>query len=1035
MDGIAERDLGSRKGRTLLKVLVLARGQPVRADALAEILWGDEQPARPSEQVGVLVSRLRGVLGPDRLPRSEAGYFVVVDWLDVDEVEALATAATAALAEGKVGAARAAAEAALSLVRGPVLPDEDGLWVEAERAAADAAVARARTLAIDAAAAAGDHGGAAALGEAALARDPYDEAALRSLMRSHLAMGRPASALAAYARVRTRLVEDLGVSPTAETEAVYERALAIEQSPPAPSAPAVTSPPTRPFAGRAAELAVLDQALNAAAAGATPVVSVEGEAGIGKSTLVDHWARTAQSLGAIVLSGRCDELGRDLPLQPVSDALAAHLSAAGTEQAATILGPDADTLAPLLGTAVGTAATVVTDAQTAQLALFAALVRALNRCREAGRLALVLEDLHLATSSTWAWLAFARQRAPGVLFVVTSRRSESGVLPDATSIRLAPLAREDVAELVGTDRAAELHERSGGHPLLLAALAGPTEDLAGSVHEAVARRVDALGPEVATTLRVAAVLGMDCDVDLIALLRAAGAVEILAHLEAAAVAGLVTERGAGFAFRHGLVRDALDAGTGGARRALLHRQAAHALAGRPRHDPLRVALHAQRGGDSELAAASLVAAAEAAAARFDLDAAEEHLADALAIEETPAAYVARARTRMSRQDLIGAAGDAAQAVTLDGGPAALEVAGWVAYYLRRYGQASACAGQVLAVSTDPAELASAHALAGRVEHGAGDLVGAVAHLTAPLDGAPPAVRGVADVWLAQVRNHQGRPRDALDALTRPLVAPDALAHPWAPLHLRFNRAMALGQLGHIDEATSVVDDLALAVERSGPVGSRFIGPCGNLRAWLLRWTGRGAEADESNERVVAATGSDAGPSADAMAEAYYVALLDLADGCLLRGDGAGASVLAHRLAAMDSWTGTMAWHQRHRLGLLRSRLALLDGQPDTAAALAAEVAGDAGARGALRYQALATAVEGLADPAVPVERLDGAVEAITGCAVLDGWPLVAALAEARAVPRWRAVADDLVGKVATGGVALDGRQLADRLTAARPRRG
>jgi DNA-binding SARP family transcriptional activator len=1030
VDGISERELGSRKGRTLLKMLVLARGQPVGAGTLAEVLWGDDQPARPSEQVGVLVSRLRGVLGSDRLPRTDAGYSLRIDWLDVDEIAALAVAGAQALAEGKVGAARAAAEAALSLARGPVLPDEDGLWVEAERAAADAAVARARALAIDAAVAAGDHGAAAALGEATLARDPYDEGALRALMRSHVAAGRPASALGAYARVRSRLAEDLGVSPTAETEALHQLALTADQA--APAAAAAPAAVARDFVGRASELAVLDRALAEAAAGGTPVVVIEGDAGIGKTTLVDHWAQQARPRSVAVLRGRCDELGRDLPLQPVSDALAGHLRASGFERAAAIVGADGDTLAPLLGPLAGTAATVVADVESAQGALYAALVAAVTRCADRGPAVLVVEDMHLAAPSTRAWVAFARHRSPGVLYVLTSRRPEGASMGAVTTLRLGPLSAEEVAELVGPDRAAALYERSEGHPLLLAALAGAGGELPTTVQEAVALRADALGPDVAATLRVAAVLGIDCDIDLIAQLRERGAVEVLGHLEAAAASGLLIERGAGFAFRHVLIRDALDAGTGAARRALLHRHAAQALAARRGHDPLRVAVHARSGGDTHLAAESYAAAAAGAAARFDLDAAEEHLATALELHETPAAYVARARVRMSRQALAAAAGDVARAIALDGGPAALEVAGWVAYYQRRYDDAIACAGRVLETSADVAVLASAHALAGRVRHGAGDLERAVAHLTAPMDGAPLAVRGVADVWLSQLRNHQGCPEEALAALSRPLVAPDALAHPWAPLHLRFNRVMALGYLGRVGEALSVVDDLIAASERTGPVGARFAGPAQNVRGWLLRWTGRAPEADEANHRAVELT-----TPMGTMAEAHYVGLLDLADGCLLRGDGTGAAAMAERLAPMDAWTGTMAWHQRHRLGLLRARLALLDGRPVSAAALAADVAADAGARGARRYEALAIAVLGLADPALSVERLDRAVDAIAACAVLDGWPLIAALGEARRIDRWRAAAGDLVARVvaASGPAADDVRRLAMSVTAQHPGRG
>lgn len=105
VDGVAERNLGRRKARTRLKVLALARGGPVSVDALADVPWGAHVPARPADQVGVLVSRLRGVLGADRLLRSDAGYAVVTDWLDVDEVADLAARAAEAPQDGTLAVA------------------------------------------------------------------------------------------------------------------------------------------------------------------------------------------------------------------------------------------------------------------------------------------------------------------------------------------------------------------------------------------------------------------------------------------------------------------------------------------------------------------------------------------------------------------------------------------------------------------------------------------------------------------------------------------------------------------------------------------------------------------------------------------------------------------------------------------------------------------------------------------------------------------------------------------------------------------
>lgn len=151
VEGFDERELGSRKGRTVLKALALGRGRPVPVDRLAEIVWAGEQPARPAEQLGVLVSRLRGVLGQDRLPRTDAGYALRADWLDLDELTARTEQAAGALKEGRLAAARTAAQAAIALARGDLLPEEEGEWVEAERTLAAALVAAAHRTAAEAA--------------------------------------------------------------------------------------------------------------------------------------------------------------------------------------------------------------------------------------------------------------------------------------------------------------------------------------------------------------------------------------------------------------------------------------------------------------------------------------------------------------------------------------------------------------------------------------------------------------------------------------------------------------------------------------------------------------------------------------------------------------------------------------------------------------------------------------------------------------------------------------------------------------------
>ena len=76
VDGVEPAALGSRKGRLALCVLALAGGQVVPADVLADALWGDAPPARPEDQLAVLISRLRSVLGRDRIQHRDRGYLL-----------------------------------------------------------------------------------------------------------------------------------------------------------------------------------------------------------------------------------------------------------------------------------------------------------------------------------------------------------------------------------------------------------------------------------------------------------------------------------------------------------------------------------------------------------------------------------------------------------------------------------------------------------------------------------------------------------------------------------------------------------------------------------------------------------------------------------------------------------------------------------------------------------------------------------------------------------------------------------------------
>lgn len=1014
VEGLDERAVGSRKARTLVKILALARGAPVTADAVMDALWvGGDKPAKPMEQIGVLVSRLRAVVGVERLVRSDAGWALTVDWLDVVELEHRVEEASARLAAGSATAARAAAGAALALVRGPFLADEpDPVWAETDRAAVSRTIARARVVAAEAALAAGDPGDAAAVAEGALDHDPYDEAALRTLMRAHAAAGRPASALAAYARVRVRLGEDLGVDPAKETEELHTTILLGDEA--ATALPAPTAIGRTAIVGRFVELAALDDHLATAERGDVAAVVVEGEAGIGKTALLESWILGAANR-AVVLIGRCDELGRGLPLQPVLDGLATHLRRITDEDKALVLGDATWSLAPLLGPVAGerqtgSQPTTITDAAVGQALLFADLLATLQRAGGDRPVVVVVEDMHLAAPSTVEWLRYALHRGRRLLIVASRRPQEGSALEGAHALSLGPLDLDAVRDLVGSSRAVELHERSGGHPLFLVELAAAGgEELPASVRDAVATRVDLLG-DAATTLRAAAVLGDEVDVDLLAGVLGATVSTLLEHLDVGIRTRIIEERTGAMAFRHELVREALVAGTTAARRALVHREAARVLHDRLHHDPLQVAWHAQHGGDLQMANDALVEAAAVAFDRYDVVLAEELLGRAIGLVDDAGARLARARVRIARWDIAGARSDTARALDLGSGPQGLEVAAWVEYYRRDYDLAFRYAEEAVASSDDAGLRASCLAMSGRVLHARGDLFEAEPLLVEAIETAPPAVRGLAQVWLGCLRAHQGRTTEAGDLVDRAFAQRHWGGYPFATHHGHMFRTLALGQRGRVLDAMIASEDARAAAVAAGQVGARFVCVVDNVHSWLLRGVGRLQAADELSAMVFEVTSGDGGASTNEM---RHASMLDLVEGRLLAGDLDGAAEAIDQATPVESMRGTMAWHHRQRYWVQQARLALATGDLAAAREKANQGMADATRRGALRYalfaQIVAARAAAAAGESFDHDAIDDALVTLESCGGLEVWLVTAELAASTGVDRWWRDADRRAG--------------------------
>jgi SARP family transcriptional regulator, regulator of embCAB operon len=230
-----EADLSGRKGRLLFAYLVANRHRVVRREQLAEVLWPRNPPASPEEGLNVHIARLRTVLGKTAVTgrsdvRLELGDDVIVD---IETARARHAEAARNLAEGNPAASIRAARAALNILRQDFMPEfDDDEWVREVRIELQNAIPQLIEIEAEAALSLGgaDLPLAEAAAKALLELRPYRESDYRLLMRAHVASGNAIEALLVYERLRQRLMDDLGVPPTTETRALYERLLAEESA-------------------------------------------------------------------------------------------------------------------------------------------------------------------------------------------------------------------------------------------------------------------------------------------------------------------------------------------------------------------------------------------------------------------------------------------------------------------------------------------------------------------------------------------------------------------------------------------------------------------------------------------------------------------------------------------------------------------------------------------------------------------------------------------------------------------------------------
>ncbi|MBW5249083.1 AAA family ATPase [Streptomyces sp. P01-B04] len=282
-----------------------------------------------------------------------------------------------------------------------------------------------------------------------------------------------------------------------------------------------------PFIGREQELAELRLLLRKLTADPrSHLVTVYGEAGLGKTRLLREWLRDCPAYG----EGRCRPYGETGTLSPLAEAVRQVLAAVGEDAGLAGLPVheriEAEQALRLLRSGLLADGTPSPSADDTLMAL-ACLLDALSRERP---VVLVLDDCHWASAPL---LDMAERLLDeldrSAVAVVCAARPElleahpgwgSGRMRSA-SLMLTPLTREEAALLAGELIEVAAHrqgvlegalDRAEGNPLYLehlTAVAAQCDDLPLTVHALLGARIDALPPEERTLLQLAAVLGRE----------------------------------------------------------------------------------------------------------------------------------------------------------------------------------------------------------------------------------------------------------------------------------------------------------------------------------------------------------------------------------------------------------------------------------------------------------------------------------------------------------------------------------------------
>ncbi|MBX6763896.1 MAG: tetratricopeptide repeat protein [Rubrobacteraceae bacterium] len=630
---VGDKEWGRQKTRSLLKLLLTRPGQPFSRDEILEALWPGVSPEAAERSLRVTVSLLRRVLEPDLRRGSDSRYVLSKRpgyafargagcEVDIWDFEGHREKAEAARQAGRIDEAIEEYGKSLGLVRGELLAEDpyEEWAIEARERWQDSHLSALSGLA-ECLALRGRYSEAIEVCNRALTLDRYGEELRRRLMLYHYCAGEQGLALRAYRDYAGLLEDELGTAPSPELARLKER---IE----ARDVPGVDEArryprPRRPmrfpyslgrthFAGRDPEYAMLAARLGEALEGSGGAVAVEGEAGVGKTRLVEEFLGYARSRGVRVLSGRCYERELGPPLEPVMDALSGVAETEGLFPE-TAGPPREEPDHPW---------TASTHDVTR---IYRTLTGKLIQKSRAEGVVLFVDDVQWADPATLGFLSHLAKRASGerLLLIVTYRREQKpelsgwlGKLAERRALGTVSLDRlspEDLTQILARMScrtfdelpllARFLYQETEGNPFYAveylrwliesgAVEVDPRRRISGlkrevlregalpsGVRALIQARFGGLSEKTRNLLGAAAVIGRSFDAGLLCRVVDREETEVFDAMEPLIGSGLIVgaSQETKYYFSHDKLRQALYEGTGGPRLRQLHLRVAAVL--------------------------------------------------------------------------------------------------------------------------------------------------------------------------------------------------------------------------------------------------------------------------------------------------------------------------------------------------------------------------------------------------------------------------------------------------------------------------